>query len=143
MTTPDGADIRALTEVAESLREQVENMNQDVACHTATLAKQVKRQALLTRCIFIALACVGVLAMLVALAIYRTDSITHRLDVQSTVSRQKALCPLYQVLIDRDTPKARSLAPDKAAYDQAYSVIHEGYTALDCKAFKGSAPKLG
>lgn len=62
----------------------------------------------------------------------RIQQVTERLERGSTITRQNALCPLYEIFLDADTPEARAEAKDKKAYDEAFSVIHEGYDALQC-----------
>jgi hypothetical protein len=66
------------------------------------------------------------------------SSLTDRLDTAQTTQRQKALCPLYQLLLDSKSDAGRATAPDKKAYDHAFSVIQVGYDALDCSVFINS-----
>lgn len=63
----------------------------------------------------------------------QTQTNTKRIEYNQTIQRQKALCPLYQLFLDSESPQGRAAAPDKLAYDKAFKVIHEGYDALDCK----------
>lgn len=64
--------------------------------------------------------------------------LTDRLNTAQTTQRQKALCPLYQLLLDSKSDAGRAAAPDKKAYDHAFTVIQTGYDALDCSAFISS-----
>lgn len=73
----------------------------------------------------------------------RLQQVTDRLNISQTVQRQKALCPLYSILLVADTPAARAQAPDKTLYDREFAVIREGYSALECSDFTGGAPSLG
>lgn len=66
------------------------------------------------------------------------SALTDRIDYSQTVQRQKALCPLYQLLLDSKSAAARAAATDKNAYDHAFSVIQTGYNVLDCSAFIGT-----
>jgi hypothetical protein len=68
------------------------------------------------------------------------DSLTHRLDTQQTVQRQKALCPLYQIFLDSKSEAGRKAAPDPNKYDQAFIVIQQGYNALECDQFISDEP---
>jgi hypothetical protein len=63
------------------------------------------------------------------------DALTHRIDIAQTVQRQKALCPLYKLFIDSESPQGRKAAPDPKKYDHAFIVIRDGYTALDCDRY--------
>lgn len=65
----------------------------------------------------------------------RISRLTDRLNTAQTVQRQKALCPLYQLLKDQRSPAGRKAAPDKDAYDHAFEVIDSGYLALGCQQF--------
>jgi len=66
---------------------------------------------------------------------HRITGLTERLDVAQTVQRQKALCPLYQLLLDSKSAAGRKAAPDPVAYDHAFVVIESGYQALECSDF--------
>lgn len=70
----------------------------------------------------------------------RIDGVTRRLDVSQTATRQKVLCPLYQILKDTGSPEARAAAPDKKLYDHNYKVINDGYNELKCSQVKGKTP---
>lgn len=143
MAIPDSGDVQNLADAARQLTEHVERMDRGATERDAVLARQsrtTRRLLWLSWAVLAAL--VGALVVGVV-ALLGVEHTAHRLDVSTTVSRQRALCPLYQVLLNADTPKARDRAADKAGYDRAYAVIHEGYKALDCDQFKGSAPKLG
>lgn len=63
------------------------------------------------------------------------SSLTHRLDVSQTETRQRALCPLYQVFLDSKSKAGRDAAPDPKKYDKAFEVIQDGYDALNCNDF--------
>lgn len=65
-------------------------------------------------------------------------ALTDRLNVSQTVTRQKALCPLYGVFLDSESPQGRAAAPDPEKYDQAFKVIREGYKILNCSEFLDS-----
>lgn len=73
----------------------------------------------------------------------RIKGVTDNLKSVQTVQRQKALCPLYELLIATDTDQNRSQARDKEAYDHAFKVIKGGYRALNCASFQGAHPVLG
>jgi len=70
---------------------------------------------------------------------HQIGDLTNRLDTAQTTQRQKALCPLYQLLLDSRSDAARKASPDPKAYDHAFAVIQSGYNALDCSVFIDSS----
>lgn len=58
-------------------------------------------------------------------------------DVVAT-QRDSALCPLYQLLLNSDTPANREASrrrgDDLAERDKAFTTIRQSYTALNCQA---------
>jgi hypothetical protein len=70
----------------------------------------------------------------------RIDSLTQRLDEAQTVQRQKALCPLYQIFLDSRSEAGRKAAPDPKKYDHAFTVIQQGYDALECGQYITATP---
>jgi hypothetical protein len=67
------------------------------------------------------------------------SALTSRLNYSQTVQRQKAFCPLYQLLLDSKSAAARKAAPDPKVYDHTFAVIQSGYDALDCTQFINSS----
>lgn len=70
----------------------------------------------------------------------RIDALTRRLDIAQTDTRQRVLCPLYQLLRDSKSAAGRAASPDPQAYDHSFAVIESGYKALKCAEFIGTAP---
>jgi hypothetical protein len=68
----------------------------------------------------------------------RIDGITKQINATNTVQRQRALCPLYQILKDSESPEGRAAAPDPKKYDHAFDVIQKGYDVLECSSFKSN-----
>lgn len=135
--------IQRLTASADELTKRVAEMDRGAAARDEVLARQSQ---MTRRLVWFSWAVLAVLAAALTVAVVALVGVgrtAHRLDVSDTTSRQSALCPLYQVLINAESPKARAHAVDKAEFDKAYAVIHQGYKALNCIEFKGSAPKLG
>lgn len=141
--TPNKDDVLRLAEVARDLSDRVADMDRGVAQRDAELAHQARVTRRLVAGSWAVLVVLALTLGLGVAALLGVQGTADRLDISTTVSRQRALCPLYQVLIGADTPKARARAADPAAYDRAYVVIRQGYKALGCDQFKGSAPKLG
>jgi hypothetical protein len=72
----------------------------------------------------------------------RISLLTQRLDTAQTSTRRDTLCPLYGLFLASENPKSRAVYPQgPAAYDAAFAVIRQGWTALGCAAFAaGPAP---
>jgi len=132
-----------LAEAAKDLAGMVAALDREATNRQVVLAKQTKRNRSMIWWLIVLGAILVAVAVLAGFAYSGVVSNTNRLNTSETVGRQKALCPLYQLLIDGNTTKARAVSPDKAVYDRTYKVINEGYDALNCSQFKGSAPRLG
>lgn len=138
MATPD-----ELTQAAQALAERVSELNKESADREAILTRQVRRYRTIVRVLIGVVACVLALAGAVGVALNGVANNTQRLDTSATINRQKALCPLYELLLASNTKMSRARAVDKSAYDRSFKVIGDGYAALNCKEFKGSSPALG
>jgi hypothetical protein len=62
----------------------------------------------------------------------RIDSLTSDLQQQQTDQRKRALCPLYGLILEGNTPAAREAAPDKKKFDHTVQIITDGYKVLGC-----------
>lgn len=144
MATPSGESIGELTEAARDLIGKIDQLSAasgDERFVTLARASKRNRQMIVALVAMVVLnLCLGVVA---GVALVSTIKNTDQLKAGATTSRQKALCPLYAVFLASDTKEKRAQAPDKVAYDRAFDVIRDGYDALGCKEFKGSAPELG
>jgi len=73
----------------------------------------------------------------------RIDSLTQQLQQEQTIQKVKALCPLYQLFINVDSPKARDFSRqqviaqggDPSIVDKEWTVIYDSYNSLSCKDF--------
>lgn len=143
MATPDSESIEGLTRAANELIAKVGAINKTSGERVEILAKDAKLNRRVTGALVAIVGVLVVIAAIAGIALYSTIQNTNRLDAGVTTSRQKALCPLYEVFLASDTKEAREAAPDKVKYDRAYVVIRSGYEALGCNKFKGDAPELG
>lgn len=134
---------RDLIRAAEALSARLDAIREGADISTAGLAKEVRRDRRIVRLLVACVASVLVMAPFVGIALHGMYENTDRLDTSVTVNRQKALCPLYEMLLATNTTMARERAESKEDYDRAYKVISDGYAALQCKEFKGDAPTLG
>ncbi|AZM51751.1 hypothetical protein DMA15_03460 [Streptomyces sp. WAC 01529] len=131
-----------LAAAAAALLEELEELGDDAGRQFTSLTKRSQQNR---RMILVVVA--GFLldvALTAAMAVgllqvnnntARIDALTQRLDMAQTTQRQKALCPLYQVLIDLKSPQGRERAPDPEKYDHAFEVMTEGYQVLNCAEF--------
>lgn len=65
----------------------------------------------------------------------RIDGLTQNLQRQQTDQRQRALCPLYGLIREGNTPAARKAAPDKERFDHTVEIITQGYKVLGCDKY--------
>lgn len=65
----------------------------------------------------------------------RISDLTVRLDTSQTLYRRQALCPVYQVILDNETPKGGA----SEQYDRAIALIEQGYKVLKCSKFNAEA----
>jgi ferric-dicitrate binding protein FerR (iron transport regulator) len=132
-----------LTDAAEALVGQMSALNGVAGDQLVNLAKRSRTTRRMIFAVAISLALDVILSLGLLFAVTSVQHVSDRLDTQQTTSRQKALCPLYQLFLDSQSAAGRAAAPDPVKYDQSFKVIREGYTALECDTFKGGAPGLG
>lgn len=136
-------------EFAEKADELISTLN-DVGETIVKVSEATRRTRKIVRGLVAVFTVQAVLIVLVGIgfigihnASNRIKGVTDNLKSVQTVQRQKALCPLYELLIATDTEQNRDQAIDKPAYDHAFKVIRGGYKALDCASFQGAHPVLG
>lgn len=134
---------RDLARAAEALSAKLDAIREGADVSTLGLAKEVRRDRRIVRLLVACVASVLAMAPFVGIALNNTYKNTDALKTSATVNRQKALCPLYEMLLATNTKMARERAHSKEDYDRAFKVISDGYAALQCKEFKGDAPTLG
>lgn len=146
---PERDKLSVLINAASRLMTDVETLAQDAGVQFTELAERSvanKRMAVRNRrlSVWVGMGLLLDLVLSVAFGIglnqvhkneQNIGALTDRLNVSQTVTRQKALCPLYQVFLDSESPAGRKAAPDPAKYDQAFKVIREGYNVLKCEEF--------
>lgn len=120
----------ALTVMVAGLREDMAKA-QEVRDDLNKLTRSGK----LTRFIVIGLVVVVVAVLGVgAVAIFNVT----KLNEVVTIQHDSALCPLYQLFLNSDTPTARAAAErrgdDLVQRDKAFLTIRQSYTALNCQA---------
>lgn len=147
MTTDD--EVTQLALQAGSLLASIDRLNGDTGAQMVRLAQVSRRHRRLIFGLAISLAVDIILTLVLGMGLNELHStsgqvkdVTTRLNVEQTVQKQRALCPLYQLFIDSENPTARAQSPGgPAAYDHAFAVIRDGYAALNCQSVaRGSAP---
>lgn len=63
------------------------------------------------------------------------SSLTRQLDISQTTQRQKALCPLYHILLNLKPSNDHKSTADSERYKRALAVINDSYTALSCSSY--------
>lgn len=136
-----------LAELAAELINEIENLSVDSGQQFVQLARRARTNRRLIVVTIASLVLDVILSVFLALAVIQIgnndqsiSSLTKRLDVSQTVQRQKALCPLYQLFLDSESPQGRAAAPDPLKYDHAFVVIKDGYTVLGCSDFIAKSP---
>lgn len=144
---PDTDRIARLTDLAQTLVEEVHELASDSGEQIVTLTKRARSNRRMIRVVIasvvldIALtAAVGVGLVQVDSNADRIDSLTHRLDVAQTETRRGAFCPLYEIFLSSRSAQGRRAAEDPKAYDRAFKVIEDGYQALRCPEFTDGKP---
>lgn len=135
-TPESGQDrIQRLIDLATVLNQEVEELAGSSGKQFISLARTAKINR---RLIWVAIVSVviqlGIILTLVFVVI-GVDRNNDRLDAVTTEQRKRALCPLYGVFVDSQSPEGRKNAPDKEKYDHAFEVINEGYAVLKCDQY--------
>ena len=147
MQEHDHTEVEALVEAATGLMDRVHALARDEGIQFDTLARKSHQNRILATVAIVGLVLdvlITVVLTFIGLGMQsntdRIDGLTHRLDIAQTTTRQKALCPLYQVFLDSKSAAGRAAAPDPEKYDHAFVVIKQGYDVLDCSAYISKAP---
>lgn len=134
--TPDERLAQVAT-LAKALANELETLGVDTGGQIVALSRTARTNRRLIWMTVGGFALDIALTVAVAVGAIQVGSLTHRLDVAQTTQRQKALCPLYQVFLDSESPAGRKAAPDPVQYDHAFKVIRDGYEVLECKTYIG------
>ena len=144
MTSSERDDqITELSGKADELMDQVSAMSSGTSDSLVRLSRVARVNRRFIIALIVSLTMDAALTILLAFGFAglnhtsdQINKVTHRLDVAQTVQRQKALCPLYSLFLAAKSPQARDANPQgPAAYDHAFSVIEDGYKALNCAEF--------
>jgi hypothetical protein len=130
-------EAKNLKQVADEIKSLVQGLRDDMA-KAAVMRDELAsltRSGKVTRLIVVAVSIIIVFM----LALGTVQAVTlSRLDDVVRVQHDSALCPLYQIFINADTPAARDAAAkrgdDMAQRDRAFDTIRQSYTALNCQA---------
>lgn len=147
MSTPEtDTQVQELITVGTRILEQIEEFTSSSGVQFVSLARRAQANR---RAIWMIGVSVFLDVVLTVFMVFRQVQISHnetsisdlasRLDYSQTVQRQKALCPLYQLLLDQESAAGRAAASDPKAYDHAFQVIRSGYGVLSCSTYIKSA----
>jgi hypothetical protein len=136
--------VAELKDAADALREQVVALHDtvkeamDVRDELKVITARTRSNTRLITAVIIGFA-LDVL-MTVALVWMGTSQIetTNKLAKVAEFRKEAALCPLYKLFIDADTPTNRESAAkrgdDVQLRDQQFAIIREAYANLDCRS---------
>jgi hypothetical protein len=135
-----------LTELAGELLNEVQSLTEGSGEQLAALSRREKANRRMIQVIIVGIVAIVGLVAALTVALVQVDSnadriadLTLRLDTSQSLYRRQALCPLYQVFLDYQTPDSRKRAPDPEQYDRAVSLIKQGYKVLKCEKFNEEA----
>lgn len=135
--SPNEEELRALIAQANALTASVDRLNSDIGEQVVELGRVDKQNHNMIRVLAAVVIVQLVLGALVAISLFGVKSNTDRLDRSEIVSRQEALCPLYELFLESKSPQGRDAYPQgPEAYDQAFMTIQHGYDALQCSDFQ-------
>jgi hypothetical protein len=132
---PTGDRLAQLTEVARQLLSEINGLTEKSGEQFVSLARRARDNRRMIWAAIVLTVATGLGLFQVTINAAHIDDLTQRLDVAQTTQRQKALCPLYQVLLDLKSPQGRERAPDPVKYDHAFAVMEDGYQVLNCAEF--------
>jgi hypothetical protein len=139
MTNPLEDAAEELAAAIQRLDESVRHAN-DVRSELDDLVRRSQKNRLLIRAVGAALAIE--VALLGAMTFFgvQTRINANRIDNIVKIQHDSALCPLYQIFIQSDTPQNRARAEaqgqDMALRDRQFVIIRESYAALKCETKK-------
>ncbi|MFF0183565.1 hypothetical protein [Streptomyces sp. NPDC005244] len=147
MTAQEPDRLTRLAELATELLAETQALAEDSGDHFVSLAKRSQSNRRLIWLMIMGFALTAALTVGFGVALVRVDSnanriteLTTRLDIAQTATRRGAFCPLYQLLLQSKSAKAREAADDPEAYDHSFEVIEDGYKTLKCSEFIDGSP---
>lgn len=127
----------ALSEQAAELVAEINKLNSDTGQQLEGVNTKVKRNTRMTWVVGLSLLADVVITLVLGFTVNRVDNVTDRLNYSQNVTRQKVLCPLYQIFIDSKSPEGRARYPEgPAAYDKVFATLQESYDTIKCAEFK-------
>jgi hypothetical protein len=122
----------ALVEIATALTAKVAGLTEAVV----QLDRRANRSGRVLLVAVLGLVLDLVLSALVIFTLTVQDQTDTRLEDQirqQNIIRQAALCPLYLILINSESPQGRKAFPQgAAAYDEIFTQLRAGRAALGC-----------
>lgn len=145
---PAGDRLARLAELATELLAETHALANESGDHFVSLAKRARSNRRMIWAVIVGFILTAALTVALGAALVRVDnnasrinSLTGRLDIAQTETRRGAFCPLYQLLLQSKSAKARAASDDPEAYDHSFEVIEDGYRTLKCDEFTdGTSP---
>ena len=143
MTDPLEEAAEELTRTVAALNDSIQQglgLRDELARLVDEQARMVKRSRATRRVVWLVTAGFAldvVLTVAMALVGHQAIENSNRIDRVVRVQHDSALCPLYRIFIEGDTPANRARAEqqgqDMTARARAYVTIRASYAALNCK----------
>lgn len=139
---PEPDRITRLIELATQLLHEVDELTQGSGDQLVSLARRARSNRRLIMLVMAGFALDVILTVTMAVGLLQVtrnadkiSKLAGELQVSQTTTRQRALCPLYQIFLDSKSDQGRAAAADPKKYDHAFGVIQKGYDTLDCATF--------
>ena len=134
-----------ITQAANELAGKLTQLNESISKATEVrddivhLTRYGRTNRKFVKWLTIVLTCLALFATGLGFVINEQEKLTARLDSDLSIQRDQALCPLYKLFINSDTPASREAAKARGDNfddrDFAFSVIRKSYSALRCDTF--------
>jgi hypothetical protein len=135
--------LREFTDTCNTLVTRIQSVSAQVETELATVAGRTDYLIARARRVRLGMHILyGLTVLVVGAAIALAVAAVHMASTQKSLERsdrtqnEEALCPLYTVLINNDTPQSREMAARNGAdlklRAQAFDTIRESYTVLGC-----------
>lgn len=134
----------ALSEQAGELVAEINRLNEDTGKTLEGVNTKVRRNQRMTWLVGLSLLADLLVTVVLGFTLHstttnadKTDRVAARLTYNQTVTRQKVLCPLYQLFIDSKSEAGRKSYPEgPAAYDKVFMTLQESYDIIRCAQYK-------
>lgn len=134
----------ALSEQAGDLVAEINKLNEDTGRTLEGVNTKVRRNQRMTWLVGLSLLADLIVTVVLGFTLHqtsttadKTDKVTDRLNYSQNVTRQKVLCPLYEIFINSKSDVGRQRHPGgPAEYDKIFVTFQQSYDVIKCAQFK-------